>query len=35
VDGEELTDLLRNLKLGIRTQRVERVIVERDWFKTI
>jgi restriction system protein len=35
VDGEQLTDLLRNLKLGIRTQRVERVLVEPDWFKTI
>ena len=35
VDGEQLTDLLRNLKLGIRTQHVERVIVEPDWFKTI
>jgi restriction system protein len=35
VDGEQLTDLLRNLKLGIRTQRIERVIVESDWFKTI
>jgi restriction system protein len=35
VDGEQLTDLLRDLKLGIRTQRVERVIVEHDWFKVI
>jgi restriction system protein len=35
VDGEQLTDLLRNLKLGIRTQRVERLIVEPEWFKTI
>jgi hypothetical protein len=26
---------LRNLKLGIRTQRVERVIVEHEWCKTI
>ena len=35
VDGEQLTDLLRNLKLGIRTQRVERLIVEPEWFKAI
>jgi len=35
VDGEELTDLLRSLKLGIRTERVERVIVEPEWFKAI
>ena len=35
VDGEQLTDLLHSLKLGIRTLRVERVIVEPDWFKAI
>jgi restriction system protein len=35
VDGEQLTDLLRNLNLGVRTQRVEKVIVEPEWFKVL
>jgi restriction system protein len=35
VDGEQLADLLRNLNLGVRTQRVEKIIVEADWFKVL
>lgn len=33
VDGQQLVDLLRQLGLGVRSQRVERVFVEAEWFK--
>lgn len=35
VDGEQVADLLRSLKLGIRTQQIERVTIDPLWFKEI
>ncbi len=35
IDGEGLVALLRRLKLGVRTEQVERVTVEPEWFKAI
>lgn len=32
IDGAQLSDLLRTLKLGVRTELVETVIVKADWF---
>lgn len=35
VDGEQILDLLHQLKLGIETKLVERVSVNRGWFNSI
>ncbi len=35
VDGDQLVDLLKNLNLGVRTEMVERVLVDREWFGSI
>jgi restriction system protein len=35
IDGEQLVALLKRLKLGVRTELVERVIVDGDFFKSI
>ena len=35
VDGKQLVALLKKLELGVRTEMVERVTVEPDWFKAI
>jgi restriction system protein len=35
MDGEQLADKLKELRLGIRTETVERVIVDPDWFTAI
>jgi restriction system protein len=35
IDGDQLCDLLRQLKLGVRTEMVERVTVASDWFKDL
>jgi restriction system protein len=32
IDGNLLCDLVKQLKLGIRTEMVERIIVYPDWF---
>lgn len=32
IDGELLCDLLKDLKLGVRTEMVEQVTVESNWF---
>ncbi|MHC8508004.1 MAG: restriction endonuclease [Rhodospirillales bacterium] len=32
VDGDRLCDLLKDLKLGVSTEMVERVNIDRDWF---
>lgn len=34
VDGAQLADMLKDLKLGIQTEAVERVTVNTDWFKS-
>jgi restriction system protein len=35
IDGDQLCDLLRQLKLGVQTEMVERVAVAADWFKDL
>lgn len=35
IDGDQLVDLLRQLKLGVETKQVERVSVNPAWFKGI
>ena len=35
IDGELLVDKLKELRLGVAVQRVERVEVDREWFKSI
>jgi restriction system protein len=35
VDGDQLADKLKELHLGIKTQRVESVDVDTEWFKNI
>ena len=35
IDGDALCDLLRNLKLGVHTEIVERVVIDGDWFARV
>lgn len=35
VDGERLAEKLKDLALGIRIERVENVVVDEEWFKTV
>lgn len=35
IDGELLCNLLRDLKLGLSTEMVEKVIVNREWFAKV
>lgn len=35
VDGEQLADKLKELQLGIKTQMMERVTIDRDWFTSL
>ncbi len=35
IDGDLLCDLLKQLKLGVKTELVERVAVETNWFSTV
>ncbi len=35
VDGDQLADKLKELQLGIKTEMVEKVTVEKDWFTNI
>ncbi len=35
IDGEQLRELLKNLKLGVTTKMVEEVPVDADWFAQI
>jgi restriction system protein len=32
IDGDQLCDLLKQLKLGVRTEMVEKMTVEPSWF---
>lgn len=32
IDGDRLCDLLRELKLGVRTEMVEKMTVDGEWF---
>jgi len=35
IDGDQLCDLLKNLKLGVATKMVEEVSIDPDWFAQI
>lgn len=35
IDGEHLCDLLKNLRLGVSTEMVEKVVIERGWFERL
>jgi len=35
IDGNELAEKLKDLKLGIEVEMVEKVIIKKDWFKSI
>ena len=35
IDGAQLCDLLKEHRLGVRTERVERVVVTREWFDEV
>jgi restriction system protein len=35
IDGDQLCDLLKQLKLGVRTEMVEKMTVEPGWFDTL
>jgi restriction system protein len=35
IDGDRLCELLKQLKLGIEIETVERVAVDADWFAKI
>ena len=35
VDGDQLATKLKELSLGIKTQQVEKVIVEPEWFSKL
>lgn len=35
VDGEKLAEKLKDLRLGVTVEQVERISVDQDWFKTI
>jgi restriction system protein len=32
IDGDQLCDLLKQLSLGVRTEMVEKIVVQPDWF---
>ena len=35
VNGEQVVDLLKSLGLGVQTQMVEEVTVNKDWFENL
>jgi restriction system protein len=35
IDGDQLCDLLKQLKLGVKTEMVEQMTVEQNWFQDI
>ena len=35
IDGERLCELLRQYELGVKTEMIEKVVVNSDWFKGI
>lgn len=35
IDGDQLCDLLRELKLGVRTEMVEKMTVDGEWFRKL
>ncbi len=35
IDGDQLVDMLKELELGVETEKIEKVIVNKDWFKNL
>ena len=35
IDGDALADKLKELRLGIKVEMIERITVDPDWFKSI
>ena len=37
IDGEELAEMLKNLAIGVdvKTETIEKVIINKDWFKSL
>ena len=35
IDGEQLIDKLKDLRLGVKTEMVEKVLIDSDWFATL
>jgi restriction system protein len=35
IDGDQLCDLLKSLKLGVRTELVEQIVVDGEWFERV
>ena len=35
VDGEQFAEKLKEFQLGIKTQMIEKVSIDTDWFKNI
>jgi len=35
IDGDQLADKLKELGLGIKTEVVEKVTIEKDWYLTL
>ena len=35
IDGDQLCDLLKSLRLGVRTELVERIVVDSEWFEGV
>jgi restriction system protein len=35
IDGDQLCDLLKQLKLGVRTELVEKMTIEPRWFDSL
>ena len=35
IDGRQLCDLLKDLKLGVSTRQVEKVLIDKDWLDGI
>jgi restriction system protein len=35
IDGDQLCNLLKQLRLGVRTEMVEKMTVESEWFDTL
>lgn len=35
IDGDQLAEMLKNLKLGIATEVVERVTVDENWYRAV
>jgi restriction system protein len=35
IDGEKLAEKLKELALGVRIERIENVVIDEEWFKSI